>query len=55
MKKQGFNARMNESLAARNGKKTQTLKDRRDEAKAMNKKSTGKAYASVKTMDKKKK
>jgi hypothetical protein len=55
MKKQGFNAKMDESIAARNGKKTQSLKARRDEAKAMNKKSTGKAYASVKTMDKKKK
>lgn len=55
MKKQGFNARMNESLAARNGKKTQSLKDRRDESKAMSKKIVGKAYAAVKTMDKKKK
>lgn len=35
--------------------KKQSMKDRRDEAKAMNKKATGKAYASVKTMDKKKK
>ena len=52
--KQGYNARMNESLAARNGKKTQSLKDRRDEAKGMNKKMTGKAYSSVKTMGKKK-
>lgn len=55
MKKQGFNAKMDESMAARNGKKKQSMKDRRDEAKAMNKKTTGKAYASVKTMDKKKK
>jgi hypothetical protein len=54
MKKQGFNSRMDESLGARKGKKTQTMKDRRDEAKAMNKKSTGKAYSSVKSMGKKK-
>jgi hypothetical protein len=54
MKKQGFNAKMDESLAARNGKKTQSMKSRRDEAKAMDKKITGKAYSSVKSMGKKK-
>lgn len=54
MKKQGFNSRMDESLGARKGKKTQTMKDRRDESKAMNKKMTGKAYSSVKSMGKKK-
>lgn len=54
MKKQGFNSKMDESLGARKGKKTQTMKDRRDESKAMNKKMTGKAYSSVKSMGKKK-
>lgn len=54
MKKQGYNSRMDESLGMRNGKKSQSMKSRRDESKAMNKKSTGKAYSSVKTMGKKK-
>ena len=43
---------MDESLGARNGKKKQSMKARRDESKAMNKKSTGRAYSSVGTMDK---
>lgn len=50
--KQGYNSRMDESLGARNGKKKQSMKARRDESKAMNKKSTGRAYSSVGTMDK---
>ena len=54
MKKQGYNAKMNESLGARNGKKSQPMADRRDEAKGMNKKTTGKAFSSVKSMGKKK-
>ncbi len=45
MKKQGYNSRLDESLGARNGKKSQSLKSRRDESKAMSKKSTGHAYA----------
>jgi hypothetical protein len=49
---QGYNSRMDESLGSRNGKKKQSLKDRRDESKAMNKKTTGRAYSSVGTMDK---
>lgn len=53
--KQGYNSRMDESLGARNGKKKQSMKARRDESKAMNKKSTGRAYSSVGTMDKPKK
>lgn len=52
MKKQKYNARMDDSLGARNGKKKQTLKDRRDESKGMEKSMGRKAYASVKTMDK---
>ena len=46
---------MDEPLAARNGKKKQSLKSRRDESKAMNKLNTGKSFASVGTMDKPKK
>ena len=42
--KQGYNARLDESLGAKNGKKSQSLKDRRDESKAMSKKDYGRAY-----------
>jgi hypothetical protein len=38
MKKQGYNSRLDESLGARHGKKSQSFKDRRDESKAMSKK-----------------
>ena len=31
--KQGYNARLDESLGAKNGKKSQSLKSRRDESK----------------------
>ena len=39
MKKQGYNSRLDESLGAKHGKKSQSMKDRRDESKAMSKKS----------------
>ena len=39
MKKQGYNSRLDESLGAKHGKKSQYFKDRRDESKAMSKKS----------------
>jgi len=42
--KQDYNARLDESLGAKNGKKSQSLKDRRDESKAMSKKDYGHAY-----------
>ena len=42
--KQGYNARLDESLGAKNGKKTQGYKARRDESKAMSKKIYGHAY-----------
>jgi hypothetical protein len=42
--KQGYNARLDESLGSKNGKKSQSLKDRRDESKAMSKKDYGHAY-----------
>ena len=54
--KQGYNDRMDDSLGNRDGKKSskeQNYKDRRDEAKAMNKAEGKRAYQSVDTMDKK--
>jgi|TARA_R110000787_G_scaffold129417_3_gene241242 hypothetical protein len=44
MKKQGYNSRLDESLGAKNGKKSQSMKDRRDESKAMSKKDYGHSY-----------
>ena len=35
MKKQGYNSRLDESLGARNGKKSQSMKSRRNESKGM--------------------
>ena len=56
-KKQGYNARLDESLGMRKGKassKKQSMKSRRDESKGMAKKVGKKrAYGAVKTMDKK--
>jgi len=53
MKKQGYNARLDESLGMRNkGKKKQSMKSRRDESKGMEKAKGKRAYSSVKTMDK---
>ena len=44
-KRQGYNDRLDESLGERNrGPKSQSLKDRRDESKAMSKKKFGHAY-----------
>jgi hypothetical protein len=53
-KGQGYNDRMDESLGMRRGREAgmkQSLRDRRDEAKGMNKKVDGMAYSSVRTMD----
>jgi len=47
---QGYNSRLNESLGARNGKKSQSYKDRRDESKAMSKKDYGHSYGADKSM-----
>ena len=33
--KQGYNSRLDESLGARNGKKSQSMKSRRNESKSM--------------------
>jgi len=52
MKKQGYNSRMDESLGAKNGKKSQSMKDRRDESKGMSKSMGKKAYSGDKMMDK---
>ena len=48
---QGYNARLDESLGARRGKKSQSLKDRRAESKGMSKARGGRAYGAVRTMD----
>tara|TARA_R100000742_G_C4279220_1_gene103265 strand:+ start:4373 stop:4573 length:201 start_codon:yes stop_codon:yes gene_type:complete len=49
--KQGYNARLDESLGGRHkGKHSQSLKDRRDESKAMSKKMYGHAYGADKGM-----
>ena len=53
--KQGYNSRLDESLGSRNGKKTQGLKDRRDESKGAEKGAGNRAYSAVSTMDKPKK
>ncbi len=37
MKKQGYNARLDDSLGARNGKKSQSMKARRHESEGMEK------------------
>jgi hypothetical protein len=50
MKKQGYNSRLDESLGARNGKKSQSMKSRRDESKAMAKKMDGHAYGADHSM-----
>mgnify|MGYP003677901908 CR=1 FL=1 len=51
-KKQGYNARLDESLGSRNGKKTQSLKSRRNESKGTEKAAGKRAYSAVSTMDK---
>ena len=54
-KKQGADARLDESLGARDGAestKTQSLKARRDESKGAEKAAGNRAYSAVGTMDK---
>lgn len=48
--KQGYNARLDESMGARSGAKSQSMKDRRDESKGMEKAMGKRAYGAVKTM-----
>ena len=54
MRKQGYNDKLDESMGARNGKKSQSMKDRRNESKGMEKSMGNRAYSSVGTMDMKK-
>jgi len=46
-KSQGYNARLDESLGARDGKKSQSFKARRDESKGMEKAAGKRAYSAV--------
>lgn len=48
--KQGYNDRMDESLSMRDGSKSQSMKDRRDESKGMEKAMGKRAYGAIKTM-----
>lgn len=48
MKKQGYNARLDESMGMRNGKKKQSMKDRRDESKGVKKAMGAPAYSANK-------
>jgi hypothetical protein len=50
-KSQGFNAKLDESLGARRGKKSQSFASRRAESKGMSKAMGGRAYGAVRTMD----
>ena len=51
-KKQGYDSRLDESLGGRHkGKHEQSLKDRRDESKAMSTKLYGHAYGADKGME----
>ncbi len=52
-REQGYNARLDESLGERHrGPHKESMKARRDESKAMEKRDTGDAYAGDKGMDK---
>lgn len=47
--KQGYNDRLDESLGARNGKKSQSLKSRRDESKGAEKAAGKRTYSGNKS------
>lgn len=49
--RQGYNDRLDESLAMRRGRKRQNFKDRRDESKGAERSRLRRAYSSVGTMD----
>ena len=52
MKHQGYNARLDESIGSKHkGKHSQSMKDRRDESKGMEKAMTGHAYSGDHHMD----
>ena len=48
---QGYNSRMDESLGSRNGKKSQSMKSRRNESTGMSKAMGTRAFSAVKSMD----
>ena len=51
-KKQGYNSRLDESLGMKHkGAHSQSMKDRRDESKAMSKKDYGHAYGGDHSME----
>ena len=52
MEGQGFNDRLDESMGARNGKKMQGMKARRDESEGMEKAMGRRKFAGNKSMDK---
>ena len=47
--KQGYNARLDESMGAKNGKKSQSMKSRRNESKRMEKAMGNMAYSGNKS------
>ena len=49
---QGYNDRLDDSLGAKNGKKSQSKKDRRDESEGMEKSMGKRKYSGDKSMDK---
>ena len=51
-KRQGYDDRLDESLGARHGHKSQSFKARRDESKGAEKAAGHRAYSAVSTMDK---
>jgi len=55
MKKQGYNARLDDSMGAKNGKKKQPMKSRRDESEGMEKAMGKRKFAGDKAMPRMKK
>ena len=51
-KKQGYNARLDESMGGRSGRKSQSEKSRRDESTGMERSSGRRKYSAAGTMDK---
>ncbi len=52
-KKQGYNARLDDSLGSKNGKKKQSMKDRRDESEGMEKSKGNRKFSGNKSTDRK--
>ena len=52
-KKQGYNARLDDSLGSKNGKKKQSMKDRRDESEGMEKSMGKRKFSGNKSSDQK--